>query len=44
MKELELEEKLKLVGKEMNLSEEDTDKANLYLKEAVDLLKTRSSL
>jgi hypothetical protein len=31
MKELELEEKLKLVEKELNLSEEDTDKAKLYI-------------
>jgi hypothetical protein len=39
MKELEIEEKLKLLQKEINLLGEDADKAKLDLKEAVGSLK-----
>lgn len=38
-KELEFEEKLKLLEKEMNLLGEDLDKVKLDLEEAVDSLK-----
>lgn len=39
MKELELEERLKLLEKEMNLLGEDVEKTGLDIKEAIDLLK-----
>jgi len=39
MKELELEEKVKLLQKEVNLLGEDVDKAKLDLEETKDLLK-----
>jgi hypothetical protein len=39
MKELELEERLKLLEKEINILGEDVDKAKLDMEESVDSLK-----